>query len=194
MGVERKTTTMNTNDQILLAAKIQNALRLVNETQSKLREILSEIPTPPVIHFYEVFFGNRKDYNEGEQPSMCIRGIRKPTLEEANDYYKVDCSFFGGEITEIEEINEAEAIKFFGMDEKEGNGIPVFGKDPPCPIHPHRNCYLVCGLFRVWARNPEEAVSAFKETWDANRDLLYRHNTFMAAVHGALEPFPLPRN
>lgn len=194
---------MNTTDQILLAAKIQNALRLVNETQSKLREILSEIPKTPVIHFYEVFFGSRKDYNEGEQPSMCIRGIRKPTLEEANDYYKVDCSFFGGEITEIEEINEATANTFFSMDEKEGKDIPVFGKDPPRPIHPRRNCYLVyrgnflnpqSGLFRVWARNPEEAVSAFKETWEANRDLLYRHRTFMAAVHGALEPFPLPRN
>ena len=175
-------------------AKIHNAIRLVKETEALLRETLAEVSKEPTIHFYEVFFGNRKNCNEGEQPSMCIRGIRKPTLEEANDYYKVDCSFFGGEITEIEEINEAEANKFFSMDEKEGNGIPVFGKDPPRPIHPTRNCYLVYGLFLVWARNPEEAVSAFKETWDANRDLLYRHNTFMAAVHGALEPFPLPRN
>jgi hypothetical protein len=192
---------MNTTDQTI--AKIHNALRLVKETEALLRETLAEVSKEPTIHFYEVFFGNRKDYNEGEQPSMCIRGIRKPTLEEANDYYKVDCSFFGGEITEIEEINEAEANKFFGMDEKEGNGIPVFGKDPPRPIHPTRNCYFVyrgsylnpkSKMFRVWARNPEEALSAFKETWEANRDFLYEHHAFMAAVHGALEPFPLPRD
>lgn len=179
-------------------AKIHNAIRLVKETEALLRETLAEVSKEPKIHFYEVFFGNRKDYNEGEQPSMCIRGIRKPTLEEANDYYKVSCSFFGGEITEIEEIDKATANTFFNMDEKEGNGIPVFGKDPPRPIHPTRNCYIVCGLFRVWARNPEEAVSAFKETLEANRELLLKHNpfhvSFMAAVHGALEPFPLPRN
>lgn len=182
---------MDTNQTV---AKIHNALRLVKETEALLRETLAEVSKEPKIHFYEVFFGNRKDYNEGEQPSMCIRGIRKPTLEEANDYYKVDCSFFGGEITEIEEIDETTANTFFSADEKEGNDIPVFGKDPPRPIHPHRNCYLVYGLFLVWARNPEEAVSAFNETWKANRDLLYMHHTFMAAVHGALEPFPLPRN
>lgn len=186
-----KGTTMDTDQTV---AKIHNAIRLVKETEALLRETLAEVSKEPKIHFYEVFFGNRKDYNEGEQPSLCIRGIRKPTLEEANDYYKVDCSFFGGEITKIEEIDEATANTFFSTDEKDWNGIPVFGKDPPRPIHPRRNCYLVYGLFRVWARNPEEAVFAFKETWEANRDLLYRHHTFMAAVHGALEPFPLPRN
>lgn len=182
-----KGTTMDTDQTI---AKIHNAIRLVKETEALLRETLAEVSKEPKIHFYEIYFGEKTAYGNEDQPSICIRGIRKPTLDEANDWLKVECSFYGGPVTEIDEVDEDTARASYNMD----NVVPVFGKDPPCPIHPHRNCYLVCGLFRVWARNPEEAVSAFKETWDANRDLLYRHNTFMAAVHGALEPFPLPRN
>lgn len=175
-------------------AKIHNALHLVKETEALLRETLAEVSKEPKIHFYEVYFGEKTAYGNEDQPSICIRGIRKPTLDEANDWLKVECSFYGGPVTEIDEVDETTARASYNMD----NVVPVFGKDPPCPIHPTRNCYLVCGLFRVWARNPEEAVSAFKETLEANRELLLKHNpfhvSFMAAVHGALEPFPLPRN
>lgn len=187
---------MDTNQTVV---KIHNALRLVKETEALLRETLAEVFKEPKIHFYEIYFGEKTAYGNEDQPSICIRGIRKPTLEEANDWLKVECSFYGGPVTEIDEVDEDTARASYNMD----NVVPVFGKDPPCPIHPHRTCYFVyrgsylnpkSKMFRVWARNPEEALSAFKETWEANRDLLYRHHAFMAAVHGALEPFPLPRN
>jgi hypothetical protein len=182
---------MNTDQTI---AKIHNALRLVKETEALLRETLDEISKEPKIHFYEIYFGEKDDFGGNEdQPSICIRGIRKPTLEEANDWLKTECSFFGGPVTEIDEVDEDTARACYNMD----NVVPVFGVTPPAPIDTNRTRYrfwgMGIGVFCVWARNLEEAESATKETWEANRDLLREHDTFIAAVHGGLEPFPLPR-
>lgn len=175
---------MDTNQTV---AKIHNALTL-------LCEALDEISKEPKIHFYEIYFGEKDDFGGNEdQPSICIRGIRKPTLEEANDWLKVECSFFGGPVTEIDEVDEDTARACYNMD----NVVPVFGKDQPLHIEANRRRYtfwgMGIGVFHVWARSHEEAFSAAKETWEANRDLLCKHDTFIAAVHGGLEPFPLPR-
>lgn len=162
---------------------------LVEETPPQVN------PKDRKVHFYEIRFGKKDDFGGAEnQPHACIRGIRKPTLDEVNDWAAIDCAFFGAPVTEIDEIDVATARAFYDVD---NHPVPVFGMDRPRPIGLHRGRYgfwaMGIGVFYVWARNPEEAKSAAKETWEANRDLLRKHSTFIAAVHGGLEPFPLPR-
>ena len=76
-------------------------------------------------HYYEVEFGNWK--NLEDLYSICIVGIRKPTLKEAEEFCKKDMVSMGYEyVNDVEEISGEEAHKFFDMENE--NDYPVFGQ------------------------------------------------------------------
>lgn len=77
------------------------------------------------IKYYEVEFGKRKD--ETDVFSMCIVGIRKPTIEEAEKFLAEDLEIMGYDhVNEVIEIDFEEAHNFFDMERE--NNFPVFGK------------------------------------------------------------------
>ncbi len=77
------------------------------------------------IKYYEVEFGKRTD--ETDVFSMCIVGIRKPTIEEAEKFLAEDLEMMGYDhVTEVLEIDYEEAHKFFDMERE--NDFPVFGR------------------------------------------------------------------
>ena len=77
------------------------------------------------IKYYEVEFGKRED--KADVFSMCIIGICKPTIEEAEKFLASDLEMMGYDhVNEVLQIDFDEAHKFFDM-EKENN-FPVFGR------------------------------------------------------------------
>ena len=76
------------------------------------------------IKYYEVEFGKKAD--ETDVYSMCIVGVRKPTIEEAEKFLASDLEMMGYDyITEVWEIDFDEAHNFFDMERE--NDFPVFG-------------------------------------------------------------------
>lgn len=76
------------------------------------------------IKYYEVEFGKRTD--ETDVFSMCIVGVRKPTIEEAEKFLASDLEMMGYDyVTEVLEIDYDEAHNFFDMERE--NDFPVFG-------------------------------------------------------------------
>lgn len=74
------------------------------------------------VNFYEVCFDNGLD----REYSMCIKGVRKPTCKEAEEFLKKDIEKFGlGQVYEVLEITEEEAYVAFDMERE--NEFPVFG-------------------------------------------------------------------
>lgn len=77
------------------------------------------------IKYYEVEFGKKAD--ETDVFSMCIVGVRKPTIEEAEKFLVKDLEIMGYDhVNEVLEIDFNEAHKFFDMERE--NHFPVFGK------------------------------------------------------------------
>lgn len=77
------------------------------------------------IKYYEVEFGKRED--ETDVFSMCIVGVRKPTIEEAEKFLASDLEMMDYDhVTEVLEIDYDEAHNFFDMERE--NNFPVFGK------------------------------------------------------------------
>lgn len=62
------------------------------------------------------------EFNDGY--SICIKGIRKPTVEEANKFLKKDCDHMGTYVIDVIEIDCSEAHNFFDMEQEEK--FPVF--------------------------------------------------------------------
>lgn len=77
------------------------------------------------IKYYEVEFGKRED--ETDVFSMCIVGVRKPTIEEAEKFLASDLEMMGYDhVNEVIEIDFEEAHNFFDMERE--NNFPVFGR------------------------------------------------------------------
>ena len=57
--------------------------------------------------------------------TMCIRGVRKPTIEEANEFLAEEVERRCGEVYDIDEITFDEAKEQFNVDDEEN--WPVFG-------------------------------------------------------------------
>ena len=77
------------------------------------------------IKYYEVEFGKQAD--EADVFSMCVVGVRKPTIEEAEVFLASDLEMMGYDyVTEVLEIDFDEAHKFFDMERE--NDFPVFGR------------------------------------------------------------------
>ena len=77
------------------------------------------------IKYYEVEFGKKND--ETDVFSMCIVGVRKPTIEEAEQFLVGDLAMMDYDhVNEVIEIDFEEAHKFFDM-EREVE-FPVFGR------------------------------------------------------------------
>lgn len=75
------------------------------------------------IKYYEVEFGKRED--KTDVFSMCIVGVRKPTIEEAEKFLAEDLEMMGYDhITEVLEIDYDEAHNFFDMERE--NQFPIF--------------------------------------------------------------------
>lgn len=156
----------------------------------------------PEIHYYEVYFGDRESYGDGEQPSICIKGIRQPSVEEANEFCKVDSYLFGQPVTEVVEINGDYAENCFNM----GQNLPVFGIDAPKSLADAGFAKWEFPLFvdvtiarpiAIYAKTQDEALSAAKEAISANPKMVFAHMAkcvpcakFIAADHGGLEPLP----
>ena len=72
------------------------------------------------MRYFELWFdGHPKE-------SICIRGVREPTVEEANQFAKADVEQIGGKVYHVEELSFEEASEFF--DTSEVNEWPIFGK------------------------------------------------------------------
>ena len=78
--------------------------------------------------YFEAYFLN-VDEKAADELSICGRGVRVPTVEEANAFYKTDVKGYaeGCEITEVIERSFDDAYRFYDM-----SGIynwPVFGQN-----------------------------------------------------------------
>ena len=169
------------------------------ELEAILRKALSK---EPKTRYFEVYFGDRDSYGEGEQPSICIMGIRQPSVEEANEFCKVDSYCIGQPVTEVVEIDRDYAEDSFLMNQT----VPVFGIDAPKSLadagfakleFPMYMGFTNFGNLSVYAKTEKEARSAVKETMDANPKLVFSHLAkydfdapFIVASHGGLEPLP----
>lgn len=59
--------------------------------------------------------------------SMCVLGYKKPTIEEAKEFWKKDCELYGDEtLVDIYEISQEEA--YLGYDMEKENEFPIFGE------------------------------------------------------------------
>jgi hypothetical protein len=67
-------------------------------------------------NYYEV------EFNDGY--SICIKGKRQPSIEEANEFLKEDCKNLKVFVTNVIEIDNYEAHEFFDMEHEEK--YPVF--------------------------------------------------------------------
>lgn len=77
------------------------------------------------IKYYEVEFGKKDD--KTDVYSICILGIKKPTIEEAQMFLAKDIEMMDYDyVSDVLEITYEEAHEFFDM-EREGE-LPVFGK------------------------------------------------------------------
>jgi hypothetical protein len=142
------------------------------------------------IRYFETIFG------EDDDLTFCIRGIRCPTIKEANDFCKVDTLRFGKKITSVVEITENEAKAIYNFDKIQKS--PIFGLDAPLTVEDVFNSYTFnvkdkAGRWTgkkiiVYASDYGIALSAVAETRSANPCLICKYNSFVAAIHGGLEP------
>lgn len=66
------------------------------------------------------------DGNKNHTSSMCVLGYRKPTIEEAKEFWKKDCELYGDEtLIDVYEITKEEA--YGGYDMSRENELPIFG-------------------------------------------------------------------
>ena len=66
------------------------------------------------------------DGNKNHTSSMCVLGYRKPTIEEAKEFWKKDCELYEDEtLIDVYEITKEEA--YGGYDMSRENELPIFG-------------------------------------------------------------------
>ncbi len=71
--------------------------------------------------YFEIDFGEGTDNDR-----ICIRGFRKPTIEEASEFCREDEKMFGKRVTRVTEITLEEAKEFY--DVNKDAKFPIFGK------------------------------------------------------------------
>jgi hypothetical protein len=77
------------------------------------------------IKYYEVEFSKKDD--KTDMYSICILGIKKPTIEEAQMFLKKEIEVMGYDyVSDVLEITYEEAHEFFDMEREDE--FPVFGK------------------------------------------------------------------
>lgn len=72
------------------------------------------------MRYFELWFDGHPE------ECICIRGVREPTVEEANQFAKADVEQIGGEIYRVQELSLAEAEEFY--DFRNVDKWPIFGK------------------------------------------------------------------
>lgn len=76
--------------------------------------------------YYEICIGPGPFLSEdGTDFWMCIRGVRQPALEEAEQFYAEDVKNFGGNVLAVNAISRAEARDCYDLS-NEANW-PIFG-------------------------------------------------------------------
>ena len=73
------------------------------------------------MNYYEIDFGYAV-----ENDRICIKGLREPTIAEANEFCKADVKRFGAEVTKVTPIEKNEAEAFYDFSNEAV--WPVFGK------------------------------------------------------------------
>lgn len=77
-------------------------------------------------NYYELVFAINGD--ENHTSSMCVLGYRKPSIEEAKEFWKEDCELYGDEsLIEIHELTYEEAHGAFDMSDEAA--FPIFGEE-----------------------------------------------------------------
>jgi len=72
------------------------------------------------MYYYEVLFNNGY--------GICIRGLKKPSIKEAEEFCKDDMELFESDSVEwVEELSYSEACKYYDMETDDD--YPVFGKN-----------------------------------------------------------------
>lgn len=125
------------------------------------------------IKYYEAFFNSPfNPIPDDVQPAMCIKGIRKPSLEEANFFLRSECAGYarGMNVTEIHEISQKDAAAFYDLS-NEANW-PVFGLDNP-------------GWFKSREELSEHDHKTFVDMWFAN----YETTGFLETFQSPYEQF-----
>ena len=92
------------------------------------RSIVPEKPNSPnnIIHYYEICCQRDPEHTGGFfDEDICIKGLREPTLEEAEAFLLQDIAANRLHVTNIREISRCEAIS--GFDLSNEAEWPVFG-------------------------------------------------------------------
>ena len=81
---------------------------------------------PENLVLFEIRFNHPGDPEEAEV-AMCGRGVRVPTVEEANVFYALDVVGYAEDrpVVDVWEISRADAEAFFDMSNE--NNWPIFG-------------------------------------------------------------------
>lgn len=78
-----------------------------------------------MIHYYELTFN---EFSDGSCYAMYIKGYRKPTIEEAEQFVAQDMESFGVDrITDIQEVDYLEV--YYGSDVSDIDSWPIFGEE-----------------------------------------------------------------
>ena len=77
--------------------------------------------------YYELeFLLEDKDDGSTYTSSMCVLGYRKPTIEEAKEFWKDGCEVYGNNLVGVYELTKEEAYDCFDMERE--NEFPIFGE------------------------------------------------------------------
>ena len=121
-----------------------------NEDQMRYFEVrLEEFPESPNIGFYDF--------------DMCIRGIREPSIEEAEAFTQKDREQFSGHVlhvTRVEEISYRDAVREFDL--SLADSWPVFGLDRGiCKHCVNGDCEMSCEEAPCSGSQNEQAECAY---------------------------------
>lgn len=80
--------------------------------------------------YYEIEISKHTKRGKQNETSMCILGVREPTIEEAGKFLAHDIVFVYKctHVDAVREISQEEAYSAYSMDEIEAD-LPVFGID-----------------------------------------------------------------
>ncbi|MBQ6403339.1 MAG: hypothetical protein IJI27_05485 [Oscillospiraceae bacterium] len=80
------------------------------------------------IKYYELFISNPESpLPDDQEPAMCIKGVRKPTKEEATAFIAADLPIYGENLSVVDvyEINPSYAASCYDLSYEDR--WPVFG-------------------------------------------------------------------
>jgi len=92
------------------------------QTKKERRRINMQEKENESICYYDVCFS---DGSESTEPCICIKGVRQPSVSEANEFLAKDVELYGAPVVSVDPIDEETARNFFDFSDEKN--WPVFG-------------------------------------------------------------------